>query len=132
MSDSIMQYDKECFVTKSTRGLDRHHCFKGSRRKASERYGLWVWLRHEVHMALHDHCPPWERLEEALKIAAQRAFEANGGTREEFMRAFGANYLGDEGDSRTSAGYWREGTLKPGEGGRAIAELARKAASRAE
>ena len=100
MTDSIMQGDKECFVTKSTRGLDRHHCFKGSRRKASERYGLWVWLRHEVHMALHDHCPPWERLEEALKIAAQRAFEANGGTREEFMRAFGANYLGGDGDSR--------------------------------
>ena len=45
MTESIMQDEKACFVTKSTRGLDRHHCFKGSRRKASERYGLWVWLQ---------------------------------------------------------------------------------------
>lgn len=94
MTPSIMQGEKECYATGSTVGLDRHHVFKGSRRKHSEEHGLWVWLRHDVHMAMHDHCPPWEKLEEALKIEAQICFEADGGTREEFMRAFGANYLG--------------------------------------
>lgn len=67
--------------------------FKASRRKAAERYGLWVWLRHDVHMKLHDHCPPYETLENDLKRVAQEAFEANGGTREEFMASFGCNYL---------------------------------------
>ena len=132
MTDSIIQSKRACYATGAEYGLDRHHCFKGSRRKASERHGLWVWLRHDVHMDMHDHRKPYETLENDLKRVAQEAFEANGGTREEFMRAFGANYLGDEGDSRASAGYWREGTLKPGEVGEAIAELVRKAASRAE
>lgn len=67
--------------------------FKASRRKAAEKYGLWVWLRHDVHMAMHDHRPPYETLENDLKRVAQRAFEANGGTREEFMASFGCNYL---------------------------------------
>ena len=44
-------------------------------------------------MAMHDHRPPYETLENDLKRVAQRAFEANGGTREEFMASFGCNYL---------------------------------------
>ncbi|MEC4272715.1 hypothetical protein VJ923_06055 [Adlercreutzia sp. R25] len=99
MTPSIMQDERKCYATGAGIHLDRHHVFKGSRRNASERNGLWVWLRHDVHMAMHDHCPPWEKLESALKIAAQRAFEANGGTREEFMREFGANYI-EEGDGQ--------------------------------
>lgn len=67
--------------------------FKGSRRKHSEEHGLWVWLRHDVHLAMHDHRPPYETLENDLKRVAQEAFEANGGTREEFMAIFGCNYL---------------------------------------
>lgn len=73
--------------------LDRHHCFKSSRRKLSEEHGLWVWLRHDVHMRMHDHNTPYETLENDLKAVAQQAFEDNGGTREEFVEAFGANYL---------------------------------------
>lgn len=93
MSESIMQSERICYATGATVGLDRHHCLKGSRRKKADEHGLWVWLRHDVHMKLHDHNPPYEKLEEALKIAAQRAFEENGGTREEFMAIFGCNYL---------------------------------------
>lgn len=44
-------------------------------------------------MALHDHRKPYDGLENYLKEVGQRAFEKNGGTREEFMQAFGANYL---------------------------------------
>lgn len=93
MTPSIMQDKRECYATGSTHNLHRHHCFKASRRKLSEKYGLWVWLRADVHQLMHDHNPPYEKLEDALKIAAQRAFEDNGGTCEEFMAIFGCNYL---------------------------------------
>ena len=96
VSDSVMQDRRECYATRATVGLDRHHVFKASRRKASEEMGLWVWLLHDVHMAMHDHRPPWEALEEALKAAAQRAWEESGGTRAEWMRRIGANYLGGD------------------------------------
>lgn len=92
-SKSIIQTTKECYVTYRTDNLDRHHIFKGSRRKNAEKYGLWVYLNHNVHMALHDHLKPYETLENDLKPIAQKAFEEQLGTREEFMKIFGANYL---------------------------------------
>lgn len=90
---SIIQSRRECYVTGCEYGLDEHHVFKGSRRKASEECGLKVYLRHDIHMAMHDHRPPYDKLENQLKAVAQKAFEDNGGTREEFMRRFGANYI---------------------------------------
>lgn len=91
--NSIIQRDKRCYVSGSEYGLDSHHIFKGSRRKASENYGLKVWLRHDIHLDMHDHRKPYETLENELKVIGQQAFEDNGGTREEFMSIFGANYL---------------------------------------
>lgn len=91
--DSIIQHERECFATGRTDNLDAHHVFKGSRRKLSEKYGLKVWLNHDVHMALHDHRKPFETLENDLKAIAQQAFESNGGTRDRFMEIFGASYL---------------------------------------
>lgn len=67
--------------------------FKGSRRKLSEKYGLKVWLRHDVHLDMHDHRKPYDTLENDLKKVAQKAFEKKVGTREEFMQIFGQNYL---------------------------------------
>lgn len=93
MLDSIIQREKRCFVTGSEVNLDSHHVFKGSRRKHSEKHGLKIWLRHDVHMKMHDHSKPYETLENDLKAIAQQAFEDNGGTREEFMRIFGCSYL---------------------------------------
>lgn len=92
-SESLISNEKACFVTGRTDCLDRHHVYRSSRRKASEKYGLWVYLNHDVHMALHDHRKPYETLENDLKVIAQEAFENNGGTREEFMEIFGCNYL---------------------------------------
>lgn len=67
--------------------------FKASRRKLSEKHGMWVYLNHTVHMQMHDHTPPYETLENDLKLIGQQAFEDNGGTREKFMKIFGCNYL---------------------------------------
>lgn len=92
-SDSIIDNHRRCYLTGRTDNLDRHHVFKASRRNASERYGLWVYLNHDVHMMLHDHSKPYEAAENDLKPIAQQAFEDSGLSREEFMREFGANYL---------------------------------------
>lgn len=92
-SRSLVSNERKCYATGVEVGLDRHHIFRGSRRNASEKHGLWVYLAHDVHMKLHDHTPPYETLENDLKAVAQKAFEDNGGTREDFMRIFGANYL---------------------------------------
>lgn len=91
--NSIIQDEKCCYATGKTGNLDRHHCFKASRRKAADKYGLWVWLDHSVHMKMHDHRKPYETLENDLKKVAQQAFEGNGGARKDFMLIFGANYL---------------------------------------
>lgn len=93
-SESIISNEHRCYATgRMDCCLDRHHVFKGSRRNKSEEYGLWVYLAHDVHMAMHDHRKPYETLENDLKEVAQRAFEEKAGTREEFMRIFGASYL---------------------------------------
>ena len=89
MTKSIMQDEKECFVTGSQTQLDRHHVYAGSRRKASEKYGCWVWLRHDVHMELHDRN---KVLDKMLRRTCQERFEELY-DHEMFMEVFGKNYL---------------------------------------
>ena len=89
MSDSIMQSEKVCFVTGATVNLDKHHIFHGSRRKAADQWGCWVWLRHDVHMDLHQRNTA---LDEALKAACQKRFEALY-DHETFMQVFGKSYI---------------------------------------
>ena len=86
---SIMQTEKECFVTGSTVNLDKHHCFHGPRRKAAERYGCWIWLRHDLHMGLHQKNTELDRM---IKRACQTRFEEIY-SHEEFMNVFGKSYL---------------------------------------
>lgn len=71
-----------------------HHVFEGNgRRMLSERYGLIVSLCHRCHnmssWAVHFNKP----LDLKLKQIAQDKFERNGGTREQFIKIFGRNYL---------------------------------------
>ena len=87
--DSIMQRDKVCFVTGAEVDLDKHHIYHGSRRKAADQWGCWIWLRHDVHMDLHQRNTA---LDEALKAACQERFEALYG-HEKFMEVFGKSYI---------------------------------------
>lgn len=89
MADSIMQDERECYITGSRTMLDKHHALHGPNRKNAEKYGLWVWLRHDIHMALHDRD---KELDRELEEAAQRKFEETH-TREEFRRIFCKSYL---------------------------------------
>ena len=88
-SVSILQNEKECFVTGCTVNLDRHHIYAGPRRAASEKFGCWVWLRHDLHMELHDRN---KELDKMLRRTCQERFEEIY-SHEEFMAVFGKSYL---------------------------------------
>ena len=84
-----MQDEKKCFVTGYEGPLDKHHCFHGPRRKAAEKYGCWVWLRHDIHMELHQSNPELDRM---IKRACQERFEEIY-SHAEFVEIFGKSYL---------------------------------------
>jgi len=90
---SLLQGDyRECYITGSHKDLDLHHVFHGPRRKAADEWGCWVWLRHDIHMALHDKD---KTLDRQIQQDCQRAFEAMYG-RQKFMEVFGKSYLTDD------------------------------------
>ena len=86
---SILQTEKECYVTGSSVNLDLHHVYAGSRRKASDRWGCVVWLRHDIHMDLHQRDT---ELDLRIKRECQERFEEIY-DHDTFMRVFGKNYL---------------------------------------
>ena len=90
---SIIQKNKECFLTGCTIGLHKHHLFYGtSNRKNSEKYGLWVYLTPELHNTTNNGVHFNKELDLLCKRAGQNAFEETH-TREEFIKIFGRNYL---------------------------------------
>lgn len=94
MSKSILQDKKECFLTHSTVGLDRHHVYGAANRKISEANGFWVWLNHYRHIADSPYATPHNNREVDLylKRACQKKYEETH-TREEFIRLIGRSYL---------------------------------------
>lgn len=89
MSESILQDEKKCFISGAERELDKHHIYASSRRKASDLYGCWVWLRHDIHMDLHSRN---SALDKMLKRTCQERFEELYG-HEKFMQVFGKSWL---------------------------------------
>lgn len=74
-------------------GRDKHHVMNGAAyRQKSEEDGLYVYLHHNCHMWLHEH-PISMR---TFKQRAQRYYEENIGTREEFIKRYGKSYLEEE------------------------------------
>ena len=93
MAESIMQAAKECYLTKRTDNLHKHHIYEGSgRRKLSEKYGCWVWLTGERHnqsnYSVHFNKP----LDLRLKRECHQKFEETH-NREDFIKIFGRSYL---------------------------------------
>ena len=86
---SILQKEKRCYVSGSEKELDCHHVYAGSRRKKSDENGCWVWLRHDIHMQLHDRDKEMDKM---LKRICQERFEELHG-HEKFMAIFGKSYL---------------------------------------
>lgn len=95
---SIIQNSKECFFTGSSRNLDKHHIFFGNPdRKLSEKYGLWIWLEHERHIAGSPYKTPHNNrdIDMELKKIGQLAFELHY-PETSFVSVFGKNYLDKE------------------------------------
>ena len=89
MTDSILQTEQKCFITGAETWLDLHHIYAGPNRKHSDTWGCWVWLRHDIHMRLHDED---KELDKMLKRICQERFEELYG-HEQFMDIFGKSYL---------------------------------------
>lgn len=90
---SILQNERECYLTGSTGALHKHHIYFGNpNRKISEQNGFWVYLKPELHnmskMGVHFN----HELDMKLKRECQAKFEKTH-TRDEFMMLIGRNYL---------------------------------------
>ena len=89
---SIMQSEKECYITGRKDNLHKHHIFGGPNRRLSEKYGLYVWLIPELHnmsdKGVHFNKP----FDVLLKRMGQIEFEYTY-NHIMFMKIFGRNYL---------------------------------------
>lgn len=93
MAKSIMQTEKECYITGRTNNLHKHHIYFGNpNRKISEQNGFWVWLIPEMHNMSNQGVHFNHELDLALKRECQARFEKTH-SREEFVKLIGKNYL---------------------------------------
>lgn len=90
--DSIMQNSRECYITGATDGTVKHHIYAGGRRKASDKWGCWVWLRWDWHNGASYGVHFNKELDLKLKRECQKRFEELYG-HEKFMEVFGKSWL---------------------------------------
>ena len=89
--------EKKCFITGSTYNLDKHHVLNGPLRKWAEQQGLWIYLRHDIHMWLHQTGKGKQTMLE-LKAMAQKKWEEKHANefddvRKEWLKHVRTNYL---------------------------------------
>lgn len=90
MKASIMQTEKKCYISGAEYNLDCHHIMHGTaNRKIADAWGIWIWLRHDIHMNLHDRD---KELDYQLKKEAQEVFEKLY-SHEKWMELFSRSYL---------------------------------------
>lgn len=99
MTKSILQDDyTHCFICgRNGNGdpLEEHHCISGNPgRKLSEQDGLKVYIcGNRCHRNGPKSVHKCRKTADALHRIAQMAWEAKYGTREQFMKRYGKNYL---------------------------------------
>lgn len=94
MAKSIISNEKVCIVCGTPFNLHRHHIYAGTgRRQISERYGCWVYLCARHHNASNAGVHFNKKLDIKLKQTAQKAWEYQNGSREDFIKTFGRNYI---------------------------------------
>lgn len=83
-----------CYICGSIGPTEEHHIFPGTpNRKNSEKYGLKVYLCPECHRTGKKAVHNCKKTMDKIKQDGQRTFEDVHGTREEFMKIFGKNWL---------------------------------------
>lgn len=90
---SVFTDDMEHCMFTGSAPVERHHIFGASNRKNSEKYGFVVPLRPDLHPNGVFAGKDAKSIDTKLKTMAQEYFEKHHGTREEFLRIFGRNYL---------------------------------------
>lgn len=88
----MIQTEKECYICQSP-NVELHHIFLSANRKLSDKYGLTVYLCHYHHQDHKQGVHHNKDLMQKLHEVGQKYFEEHHGTREDFMRLFGRNYL---------------------------------------
>lgn len=88
---SILQKHKRCLICGSAY-VEEHHVFEGSRRQASERYGMKVYLCFAHHRGRPEGVHADAAFAVWLKKSAQQIFERQY-SHDKFMQVFGKNYL---------------------------------------
>lgn len=92
--NTVLQSEKECYVCGTTNGLHSHHVLYGTaNRKNADHDGLKVWLCAKHHNMSNEGVHFNKALDLHLKEMAQRYYEAQIGTREDFIERYGRNYL---------------------------------------
>lgn len=88
-----------CYYTGRTDHTEVHHIYPGPCRSASTRYGYVLPLHASIHPngAFCTLSPERRRyIDLQMRQMAQRHFEREHGTREQFRQIFGRNYLEDD------------------------------------
>ena len=93
--ESIVQTEKECYISQSTTRLHKHHVYGGyGVRNLSEKYGLWIWLRADWHIqtpyAIHNNKPLRERIQREVQEIAMKHY---GWSVDDFRQIFGRSFL---------------------------------------
>lgn len=92
---SVFTDDMDHCIETGTTQFHRHHIFGASNRNKSEKYGFVIPIAYYLHEfqegSIHNN--PNEGLDLKWKQKAQEYYEEHYGTREQFIKEFGRNYL---------------------------------------
>ena len=91
----------QCFICQKRGYTERHHIYGSANRKYSEQYGLTVYLCPECHRTSEIAAHRNKEVRTTLQRIGQRTFEKNFGSREDFEKLFGKNYLEDENEHKS-------------------------------
>ena len=84
----------EYYETERFAGSHKHHVFGASNRNKSEQYGLYIYLRPEMHNMSDEGIHFNKHFDLYVKRLAQRAaMERYGWDLKEWLEKFGRNYL---------------------------------------
>lgn len=92
MTKSILQKEKECFITHRAYGLHKHHVYGGANRRISEENGFYIYLIPELHNMSDKGIHFNKEFDLMIKRKCQAEYEKTH-TRSEFMALIGRNYL---------------------------------------
>ena len=91
---SLLSQEKECYLCRTTQNIHKHHIYGGyGRRKTSDKYGCWVYLCADHHNMSKFGVHNDKKLDAELKRICQEKWETRYGSRADFVKTFGRNYI---------------------------------------